>query len=261
MNPALAEKLLKQHIYTVAELARSSAEDIAKRLDIPSADAARIVADAGTMLGKLRKLSECRKFLRDRLIPRKGRSYAKIMDCLKEQGIADLAGLAKADAAALKTAGIGEAEAATVLTEAKNTYYGQMLREMGIPAVSLKKYLAAGFTTPDAFCELAPETLSERTGMSAGTVQKHVEMVCRALGRAAPKKVSKIRAEKGRKELLTVKGITGPVAEKLILAGVTDGMSLAAADPAAVARESGIPVKKIREFQQIFLKKKEIIQL
>ena len=93
---------------------------------------------------------------------------------LKAQGITELAGLAHAEPEALKTAGIGDAEAGQVLADAKTVYYGQVLRGMGIPAVSLKKYLAAGFTTPDAFCELKPETLSERTGMSLGTVQKHV---------------------------------------------------------------------------------------
>ncbi|OPX62918.1 MULTISPECIES: DNA topoisomerase I [unclassified Methanoregula] len=261
MTPALSEKLQKQHIYTVAELARSTPEDLAKRLGLMVSEAAQVVADAGTMLEKLRKRSECRKFLRDRLIPRKGRSYAKIMDCLKAQGITELAGLAKADVSALKTAGIGDTEAEQVLAEAKSVYYGQVLREMGIPAVSLKKYLAAGFITPDAFCDLKPETLSERTGMSLGTVQKHVEMVCKALGKQAPKKVAKTQTERGRKELLTIKGVTEQIAGKLILAGVTDGKTLAAADPAAVAKETGIPVQKVRDFQAIFRKKKEIIQL
>jgi len=132
---------------------------------------------------------------------------------------------------------------------------------MGIPAVSLKKYLAAGFTTPDAFCELKPETLSERTGMSIGTVQKHVAMVCKALDKPAPKKVSKIQSEKGRKELLTIKGLSQATAEKLILAGVTNGKSLVAANPAVVAKDTGIPVQKVRDFQTIFKKKKDIIQL
>ena len=261
MTPALAENILAHHIYTVAELARSQPEDLAKRLGITAADAGRLVEDAGAMLGKLRRRSECRKFLRDRLIPRKGRSYAKIMDCLKLQGITELAGLANADPAALKTAGIGDAEAGQVLADAKTVYYGQVLRGMGIPAVSLKKYLSAGFTTPDAFCELKPETLSERTGMSLGTVQKHVAMVCRALGRPEPKKAPKLQIERGRKELLTIKGITEQIAEKLILAGVPDGKSLLAADPAVIAKASGIQEQKIQNWQAIFKKKKDIIQL
>ncbi len=192
--------------------------------------------DAGLMLEKLRRRSECRKFLRDRLIPRKGRSYAKIMDALKTQGITDLASLVRANPDALKNAGIGEAEAGPVLADAQTVYYGQVLRGMGIPAVSLKKYLAAGFTTPDAFCELKPETLSERTGMSLGTVQKHVALVCKALGKPGPKKAPKLQIERGRKELLTIRGVTEAVAEKLILAGVPNGKSLLAADPAVVAK-------------------------
>jgi DNA topoisomerase-1 len=132
---------------------------------------------------------------------------------------------------------------------------------MGIPAVSLKKYLTAGFTTPDAFCELKPETLSERTGMSLGTVQKHVALVCKALDKPSPKKVSKLQSEKGRKELLTIKGLDEQTSEKLILAGVTDGKSLMAADPKVVAKNTGIPEQKIRDYQTVFRKKKDIIQL
>ncbi|MDD1685159.1 MAG: DNA topoisomerase I [Methanoregula sp.] len=261
MTPALAEKILAHHIYTVAELARSMPEDLARRLGIPLADAGRLVAEAGTMLEKLRRRSECRKFLRNRLIPRKGRSYAKIMDALKGHGITELAALAHADPAILKGAGIGDAEAGQVLADAKAVYYGQVLRDMGIPAVSLRKYLAAGFTTPDAFCELKPETLSERTGMSLTTVQRHVALVCRALNKPAPKKVPKLQFEKGRKELLTIKRLGEEVAEKLILAGITDGKSLLAADPQVTAKETGIPEQKIRSFQSIFRKKADIIQL
>ena len=261
MTPQLAETLLKHHIYTVAELARSVPENLAQRLSIPNEYAGRLVTEAGSMLEKLRRRSECRKFLRERLIPRKGRSYTKIMDCLKAQGITELEGLARAEPAALKTAGIGDAEADQVLADAKNVYYGQVLRRMGIPAVSLKKYLAAGFSTPDAFCELNPETLSERTGMSLGTVQKHVGLVHKALNKPVPKKVSKSQTEKGRKELLTIRGLGEQSAEKLILAGIIDGKSLLAADPAAVAAETGIPAQKIREYQIVFRKKKEIIQI
>jgi DNA topoisomerase-1 len=261
MTPALAEKILTHHIYTVAELARSRPDDLAKRFDIPLADAGRLVADSGTMLEKLRRRSECRKFLRNRLIPRKGRSYARIMDTLKGHGITDLATLAHAEPAILKGAGIGDTEAQQVLEGAKAVYYGQVLRDMGIPAVSLKKYLTAGFTTPDAFCDLKPETLSERTGMSLTTVQKHVALVCKALNKPGIKKTSKIHTEKGRKELLTIKGLDEQAAEKLILTGVTDGKSLLAADPKTVAAGTGIPEQKIRMFQSIFKKKADIIQL
>ncbi len=261
MTPALYDRLLKSNLYTVAELARSTPESLEKCLGLAPDAAGRLITDAAAMLETLRKRSECRKFLRDRLIPRKGRSYAKIMDCLKAQGITELAGLAHAEASALKTAGIGDAEAAQVLSEAKTEYYGQVLRSMGIPAVSLKKYLAAGFTSPEAFCELAPETLSERTGMSLATVQKHAELVCKALGRPLPKKMPKQQIERGRKELLTIRGISEQIAEKLILAGVPDGKALIAADPAVIAKASGLSESRVRDWQGIYRTKKEIVQL
>jgi endonuclease III-like uncharacterized protein len=97
--------------------------------------------------------------------------------------------------------------------------------------------------------------------MSLGTVQKHVALVCKALNKSAPKKVSKIQTEKGRKELLTIKGLGEQAAEKLILAGVTDGKSLLAANPQMVAKDTSIPEQKIRDYQAIFRKKKDIIQL
>jgi DNA topoisomerase I len=261
MTPSLAENILSHHIYTVAELARSVPEDLAKRLLIPTGEAGRLVTEAGIQLEKLRRRSECRKFLRERLVPRKGRSYAKIMECLKVQGITELAGLARAEPAALKNAGIGDAEAEQVLSDAKNVYYGQVLRGMGIPAVSLKKYLSAGFTTPDAFCKLKPETLSERTGMSLGTVQKHVALVCKAMGKPVPKNISKLQTGRGKKELLTIKGLGEQAAEKMMRAGVADGKSLLASDPGVVARDTGIPEQKVRDYQALYRKKKDIIQL
>jgi len=82
-----------------------------------------------------------------------------------------------------------------------------------------------------------------------------------SLNKPAPRKVSKLQTEKGRKELLTIKGLGEQAAEKLILAGVTDGKSLLAADPKAVARDTGIPEQKIQEYQALFRKKKEIIEI
>ena len=78
---------------------------------------------------------------------------------LKTAGITELSGLAHADVAMLKAAGIGEAESEEILTQARITYYGQVLREIGIPAVSLKKYVAAGITSPEAFCSHTVEVL------------------------------------------------------------------------------------------------------
>jgi DNA topoisomerase-1 len=261
MNDLLATKIQAKHVYTVAEIARSTPELMAKRLDISPDVAQKLISDAGSVLEKLRRRSECRKFLRERIIPRKGRSSAKILAALKELGITELFGLAHTDAATLKKAGVSEAEAEQILTEAKNLYYGQVLKEIGIPAVSLKKYLAAGITNPEMFCDRPADTLCKLTGMSSATVQRHVDLVCASLNISAVKKIPKVKKEKGRKELLAIKGITDTLIEKLSLAEITNAAVLLSADAEKVAQKSGIPVAKIKEFQAAIQKKKDIIQI
>jgi DNA topoisomerase-1 len=256
MTPELIQKIQGKHVYSVAELARSTPEHLAKLLEMPADRAAALIAGAGTVLEKLRKRTECRKFMRDRLIPRKGRSYAKIQASLKESGINELADLARADADALKKAGIGEQEAEALLTDAKVVYNSQILKEIGVPAVSLKKYINAGVITPDAFCAHTPAALSELTGMSLTTVQKHVEMVCLYLKKPVPKKVPKLQVERGKKQLLAIKGLTESMLAKLSKADVIDAESLMNASAKAVAEKSGIPEAKIADFQKILKKKK-----
>ncbi len=201
--------------------------------------------------------------MRDNLIPRKGRSHSKILSALKESGISELSGLARVDIATLTRAGIGENEAEQLLTRAKTVYHGQVLREIGIPAVSLKKYLAAGIIDPEAFCVHSPGALSDLTGMSVSTVQRHVELVCRHLSKPVPKKISKTQMERGKKELLAVRGLGEPVLEKLFRADITDADTLLSADAAKLAARSGIPEQKILDYQKSIRKRKEtaVIQL
>ena len=259
----LVDRIQACHIYTVAELARSVPEALAKRLGLPLEKSATLVQEAGLVLEKLRRRSECRKFMRDRLIPRKGRSSAKILTALKEAGITELSRLAGADAAVLKKAGVSDAEAEQLLADAKTVYHSKVLREIGIPAVSLKKYLAAGITEPAAFCALQPAALSEKTGMSLSTVQRHVEKVCEYLNKPAPKKFSRLQIERGKKQLLAIRGVSESMLEKLSRADIIDAESLLAANAAEVARRSGITEGKIGEFQKVLQKKKEtaVIQL
>ncbi len=263
LDEHLAQKLQTRHIYTVAELAHSTPESLTKRLEIRPETAQTLIAGAGSVLAKLRRRSECRKFMRDHLIPRKGRSYARILTSLKTAGITELSGLAHADVAMLKAAGIGETESEEILAQARITYYGQVLKEIGIPAVSLKKYVAAGVTSPEAFCSHTVDALSKRTGMLSGTVQKHVDLVCTYLKKPVPKKVSKIQMERGKKELLRIKGIDAAVIGRLAPAGIINASALFEADADNLAAQTGIPAHKIREYQTAIQKKRDtaIIQL
>ena len=222
-----------------------------------------MIRDAGTVLEKLRRRSECRKFIRDHLIPRKGRSYAKIMTSLRESGVSELADLAKADPSVLKKAGISDTESEQVVSEAKTVFNTQILREIGIPAVSLKKYIAAGIIEPEMFCSQPPLALSDRTGMSLATVQRHVEKVCEYLRKPVPKKFSKLQVERGKKELLAISGLSAKAVETMFHAGIIDTGALLAADAGKVAAETGIPEQKIRDYQKTIQKKRDtaIIQL
>jgi DNA topoisomerase-1 len=201
--------------------------------------------------------------MRDHLIPRKGRSYAKILTALKNAGITELSGLAHADVAMLKAAGIGEEEAAQVLAEAKIVYYGQVLKEIGIPAVSLKKYVSAGITSPEAFCTHSPEALSKLTGMSPATVQRHVELVCTYLKKPVPKKFSKQQIERGKKELMAIKGIDKTMIDKLSRAGIINATQLLEADAAKVAADTGIMAHVVQDFQKAIQRKRDtaVIQI
>ncbi len=257
MNETLLEKARSRHIYTVAEISRRTPENLAQVLGL-APDAAQILKyEAEGVLEKLRRRSECRKFMRNHLIPRKGRSYSKIMAALKESGVTDLASLARAEPTTLQKAGVSENEAHDLLAQARVTHNGQVLKEIGIPAVSLKKYFAAGITSPDEFVSTTPENLSKMTGMSTGTINRHVALVSAHLHRPVPVKIPRARIAKGRKELLSIKGLTGAMAEKFAGAGIIDGDSLLAAEAQQLSTTTGIDAEKIRNYQSLLQKKRE----
>jgi DNA topoisomerase-1 len=110
---------------------------------------------------------------------------------------------------------------------------------------------------------MQPGTLSDLTGMSPSTVQRHIEMVCKYLNKTAPKKISKVQIERGKKELLAIKGLGESAIEKLFRAGITDASSFLTADPQKVADGTGIAVQKIKDYQATLQKKRDtaIIQI
>jgi len=93
--------------------------------------------------------------------------------------------------------------------------------------------------------------------MSAGTVQRHVSLVCAYLNKPIPKKISKLQIERGKKELLAISGLGSAAVEKLFAADIIDGEGLLAADPARVFLSTGIPEEKIRNYQKILKRKRE----
>ena len=99
--------------------------------------------------------------------------------------------------------------------------------------------------------------------MSPGTVQRHVDLVCTFLKKPVPKKYSKVQLERGRKELLKIRGIDPGITDKLSRSGIINASMLLEVDADKTAAETGIPAHKIREFQAAIQKKRDsaIIQL
>ncbi|MDK2989285.1 MAG: topoisomerase [Methanoculleus sp.] len=248
MTDDLVQRLHAHHVYTVSEIAGMPPEELAGTVDVDTGEAERLVEEAEGALDILRRRSELRKFVRKIVPPRKGRSHAKIVRSLLEQGIGDIHALSLADVAALKKAGIGETAAAELLEAARGICNERALREAGIPAVSLKKYQAGGVATPDDLCYLPIPYLSSKTGINPETVHKHVKLVCRHLGRPAPQKITKAMFERGRKELLEIPGLGEATVDRLYLAGIYDAATLREADPEEVSSITGIQKARVRDY-------------
>ncbi len=263
LTPGLLDRLESLHIYTASDLVKSEAPYLATTLDIPKDRAEQLIRDAGVAMELLRKRSECRKFMREHITPRKGRSYAAILKSLATAGIRDIAGLAKADPAVLHNAGINEKEAADVIIGARARYATQVFKKIGIPAPSIKKYVEAGVLSPEEFCSMQPLTLAEKAGVSPDTVYRHAGLVCSHLNRPAPKKVTKAQLEKGKKELLAIRGVTESTVHQLLQAGIIDTAGLLAADPRNAALQAGLPEESLKNLQALARTKLEnaIIQL
>ena len=263
LNTSILEKLEARHIYTAHDIAKSQPGWLATALDIPAPHAVQLIRDAEAEMTLLKKRSECRKFLRDHLTPRKGRSYAAIVKALREAGITDISSLAHANAAVLKKAGISEQEAAQVLGEARSVNTMQTFKEIGIPATSIRKYHTAGISSPEEFCTLHPVLLAERSGISLDTVYRHADLVCGYLKRPAPKKMTKLQLEKSKKDLMAIRGMTHTMILPLLQAGIADTGSLLAASVPALSASTGIPSQTISGLQASAkkIKDNEIIRI
>ena len=164
-------------------------------------------------------------------------------------GINTIEDLSKVSIDLLKKANLNEEEATTLKNEATLHISKEKLKEIGIPAVTLRKYQESGFIGPDELLAIHPAYISIKTGVSIETVWKHANHVAEALQREPPEKISKKSLEKGREELVSLKEIDAEKIEKLYLAGVYDKKSLIAGSSEKIARISGIPKDLIKKMQ------------
>ncbi len=242
-------RLHSAHIYSVYEIANMNPSLLQEKLGIDAVLSETIKKDAEDILELLRKRSELRKFVRKIIPPRRGRSHAKVLNAIIDSGINDIADLSKSDSKTLQKMFLSEQEAQALLYEAKSIHNKELLKSYGIPAVSLKKYMDAGFISPEDFCYIHPAYLSIKTGINIETVYKHAEMACRARGVIPPAKISKKAFEAGKDELLNIKGIGESIVEKLLFAGITDIKGLKKADLKELMHKTGLSEEKLGKIQ------------
>lgn len=253
LMPSITEKLIDKlhsvHIYSVYEIANMDKSILEEKLEINSQISEMLKKDAEDILELLRKRSELRKFVRKIIPPRKGRSHAKVLNAVIDSGINSIEDLSKSNEKILLKMHLSEQEAETLLYEAKSVTNKELLRNYGVPAVSLKKYFEAGFISPDDFCYIHPAYLSLKTGLNIETVFKHVNLVCSNMGVKTPEKISKKAFESGKDELLSINGIGESMIEKLFFAGITDINMLKNADSSVLTQKTGLSEEKIQKIQ------------
>jgi DNA topoisomerase-1 len=220
-------------------------EKLADVLGITAEVARQVRKEAGDALDLLRRRSDCRKFVRSRIAPRKGRSPGNIVKKLAMAGINGIDDLGKADPAVLREAGLSQKEIEALQAEARREIGERTLKKIGIPPASLRKYLDAGFFTPESLLFVHPLAIAEKTGISPDTVFRHVEAVAQALGKPVPEKVTAARYRRGKEDLLSVPGITPQLYGQLLSAGVYDRQTLHGLDESVISVKSGLPREKV----------------
>jgi DNA topoisomerase-1 len=230
MIPECSEDMITalhaHHIYSIIDLIGQNTDTLAEILGISPQKAISIQKGAEEVIALLKRRTEMKKFIRSHITPRRGRSPAKVANMLIEAGVCDIAALGRADAALLKKAGVSAEEAETLIREAKMESDTKVLRELGIPAASLKKYLAAGISSPEDFTRIHPAGIAVASGVTIETVIKHVSRVCDYYNLKNPEKITNVTFRKGQAELLEMPGVGEATLQKLAAAGIYNRKTL-----------------------------------
>ncbi len=252
MLPGMTEegiqKLNKVHIYAISELAGITPDDLMKRLSISRSEAQQMIAGAENVLAVLRKRTELKKFISAHVAPRRGRGHSKVSNSFISQGIVDIESLAKAKESDVVTSGLSEAEAETLLTEARKVVNIAQMKEYGVPTVTLKKYVAAGYESPEMFVAANPAGLALATGASVTTICKHQKLVAEKINAKPADSISKAAFDDGI-ATLTPLGMEPEMLSALGLAGVYSCDLLKKANIEKLARQTGIDKDQLSDMK------------
>ena len=248
MTEAGIKKLNASHVYTISEFIAMGPVELSKIFGLTRPVAEKYISDAQGVMGLLKKRTEMKKFISAHVVPRRGRGHSKVSAALISMGVTDITALSKANPADLLEAKLSEAEAESLVTEAKNLVNAARMKEYGVPAITLKKYVNAGLGDPEKFIAVHPAGVSLATGVSVTTICNHQKRVAENLCRPGPEKISKAAFDEG---IAPLREKAGPdVLIPLALAGFYRPAQLAKADAKALAKATGIDVKQIAELQK-----------
>lgn len=248
MTDAGIEKLNSVHIYAISELASISVNDLMTRLKISRPEAEKMIADAEDVLVLLRKRTELKKFISLHVAPRRGRGHAKVSTALISKGIVDITTLADANKSDVMAAGLSEAEADTLLAAAAHVTNVAKMKQYGVPTITLKKYVAAGYDDPKTFVAAHPAGLSLATGASVTTVCRHQKLVAEQIGAEPPKPLSKAAFDEGIASLTPLE-IEPEHLTALAFAGVYSCALLKGAAIQTLSRQTGIDKEQLTEYK------------
>lgn len=248
MTDAGIEKLNSVHIYAISELASISVNDLMTRLKISRPEAEKMIADAEDVLVLLRKRTELKKFISLHIAPRRGRGHSKVSTALISKGIVDITTLADANKSDVMAAGLSEAEADTLLAAAAHVTNVAKMKHYGVPTITLKKYVAAGYDDPKTFVAAHPAGLSLATGASVTTVCRHQKLVAEQIGAEPPKPLSKAAFDEGIASLTPLE-IEPEHLTALAFAGVYSCALLKGAAIQTLSRQTGIDKEQLTEYK------------
>ncbi|HJK84445.1 MAG TPA: DNA topoisomerase I [Methanocorpusculum sp.] len=248
MTDAGIEKLNSVHIYAISELASISVNDLMTRLKISRPEAEKMIADAEDVLVLLRKRTELKKFISLHVAPRRGRGHSKVSTALISKGIVDITTLADANKSDVMAAGLSEAEADTLLAAAAHVTNVAKMKQYGVPTITLKKYVAAGYDDPKTFVAAHTAGLSLATGASVTTVCRHQKLVAEQIGAEPPKPLSKAAFDEGIASLTPLE-IEPEHLTALAFAGVYSCALLKGAAIQTLSRQTGIDKEQLTEYK------------
>lgn len=253
MLPSLTDKMIgrlqSSHIYTISDLANLTPEKISQLLSLTITDSEKLLRDADDVLAKLRRRTGLKKFISGHIPPRKGRGQAKVSKAVFDLGITDIESLASADPLKLKAAHLNDAEAYLLVSEARKVTNYAVMKEIGIPVVTLKKYVARGYDDPAMLLFANPAGISLATGVSLAKIHEHQKLVADYLRRPIPEKLSKSEFDKMTRGLVALK-LDGETLAKLAAAGAFTVIRIVNADTDRLSFDTGIPKDEIEEIQK-----------